>query len=159
MNTLFTLIRSLFYATCFIGFFGWLANSLRIYDLYFGLFPEGVRIPGLIIMVIGLIFALSCVLTFVFRGKGTPALFDPPREFVPLGPYRYCRNPMYIGGLTALFGFGLFHRSISILIFFLFLLFFMHLFVIFIEEPGLKKRFGESYENYLCTVNRWLPKF
>ena len=41
-----------------------------------------------------------CIGTFVTKGQGTPAPFDPPREFVASGPYRYVRNPMYIGALA-----------------------------------------------------------
>ena len=41
--------------------------------------------------------ALWCVLMFVFIGKGTPAPFDPPRKLVIRGPYRFVRNPIYIG--------------------------------------------------------------
>ena len=54
---------------------------------------------------------------FVVRGRGTPAVFDAPREFVVVGPYKYVRNPMYIGALTLLIGFGLYQHSISILVF------------------------------------------
>jgi protein-S-isoprenylcysteine O-methyltransferase Ste14 len=35
----------------------------------------------------------------------------------------------------------------------------VHLFVVFFEEPSLRRRFGESYEAYLRTVPRWLPRF
>ena len=33
----------------------------------------------------------------------------------------------------------------------------VHLFVVFVEEPSLRRQFGESYEAYLRTVPRWLP--
>ena len=73
------------------------------------------------------------------------------------GPYRYTRNPMYVGGVCTLFGAGLIVGSPSIIV--LSLLFFAaaHLFVVFQEEPSLARRFGESYAQYRQQVNRWLP--
>ncbi|MDO8755520.1 MAG: hypothetical protein Q7J80_16615, partial [Anaerolineales bacterium] len=41
--------------------------------------------------------------------------------------------------------------------FFFFIAF--HVFVRLYEEPALKKKFGRSYENYLNTVPRWIPRF
>jgi len=34
-----------------------------------------------------------------------------------------------------------------------------YLFVVYYEEPNLRRRFGESYERYCATVPRWLPSF
>lgn len=110
-------------------------------------------------MVVGATLALVCIGTFVVRGRGTPALFDPPREFVAAGLYRRTRNPMYIGGLTLLFGFGLANRSPAMLALTVALSLFMHWFVILYEEPGLKRRFGSSYERYLDSTPRWMPRF
>ena len=33
----------------------------------------------------------------LFKGKGTPVPVVPTKEFLPTGPYRYCRNPMMLG--------------------------------------------------------------
>jgi protein-S-isoprenylcysteine O-methyltransferase Ste14 len=66
---------------------------------------------------------------------------------------------MYIGGLAMLAGFGFFQRSISILLFALSLVALFHLFVRFVEEPGLERRFGQSYRDYKQSVNRWVPRF
>jgi protein-S-isoprenylcysteine O-methyltransferase Ste14 len=33
-----------------------------------------------------------------------------------------------------------------------------HLQVVLLEEPLLKKRFGQAYEAYLAEVPRWLPR-
>ena len=109
-------------------------------------------------MVVGGVIAFTCIATFVTRGEGTPAPFDPPRKFVAAGPYRYVRNPMYVGGFIVLLGFGLIERSPAILLFTLPWLLLAHLFVILYEEPHLRSTFGETYEEYCRTVRRWLPR-
>jgi len=109
-------------------------------------------------MIVGSVLVLICVGVFVSRGRGTPAIFDPPREFVALGPYKYVRNPMYVGGFILLIGFGLYHHSVSMLALALLLALLFHLFVLWVEEPGLEQRFGFSYRDYKNSVNRWLPK-
>jgi protein-S-isoprenylcysteine O-methyltransferase Ste14 len=110
-------------------------------------------------MVLGAILVLACAGVFISRGRGTPAIFDAPRVFVAIGPYRYVRNPMYIGGLMLLLGFGLYQCSISILFLTLLLLLVLDLFVRFYEEPTLTRRFGSSYQEYLGTVRRWIPRW
>src|SRR4030095_2754658 len=91
-------------------------------------------------------------------GPGTPAPFDPPRQFVAIGPYRYVRNPMYIGAAAVLFGTGLYISSPSIAFLPLVFLLLMHLFVVLHEEAALTARFGETYLTYKATVHRWLIK-
>jgi protein-S-isoprenylcysteine O-methyltransferase Ste14 len=157
MSILFSLLRSLIYVPAFILFFGWIALRVRVYDKDIGLLPEWTLLPGIVLMIIGGMLCLVCVGIFIVKGKGTPAVFDPPTEFVAIGPYKYVRNPMYIGGFILLIGFGLFHRSLSILILFIVLFFLFHLFVVFVEEPQLEKRFGKSYIEYKNSVKRWVP--
>jgi len=157
MSILFSLLRSLIYVPAFILFFGWIALRVRVYDKDIGLLPEWTLLPGIVLMIIGGMLCLVCVGIFIVKGKGTPAVFDPPTEFVAIGPYKYVRNPMYIGGFILLIGFGLFHHSLSILILFIVLFFLFHLFVVFVEEPQLEKRFGKSYIEYKNSVKRWIP--
>ena len=109
-------------------------------------------------MAMGACLGLVCVGTFITLGRGTPAPFDPPIEFVARGPYRFVRNPMYIGGLSLLAGLGLFVKSGAIVVFVVLLSLAVHLGVVYLEEPDLEKRFGESYQKYNKAVNRWLPK-
>jgi protein-S-isoprenylcysteine O-methyltransferase Ste14 len=144
--------------TGFLLFFGWIALRVRAFDQRFGLsLPAAAEIPGTVLAALGAILVLGCAGVFILRGRGTPAIFDAPRAFVAIGPYRYVRNPMYIGGLMLLLGVGLYERSISIL-FLTFLLFpLLHLFVVFYEEPTLTRRFGSSYQEYLRTAHRWIP--
>jgi len=141
-----------------VWLWGWLAFRIRIYDNSLGVdLPLWTGAFGIPVMALGTLVALLCVGAFVVRGHGTPAPFDAPREFVAIGPYKYVRNPMYIGGWTVLFGLGLYLRSISILILSFAMLLLAHLFIIFYEEPALGRRFGATYKDYCASVNRWLP--
>jgi protein-S-isoprenylcysteine O-methyltransferase Ste14 len=159
MRTLFVTVRTLIYGTAFLSFFGWLAFRVRTFDRSFGWsLPAGTAIPGILLVLVGGIIGLSCIWVFVVRGRGTPAPFDPPREFVAVGPYKYSRNPMYIGGLCLLGGLGLYERSISILIMVLVLFAVVHLVVILYEEPVLERNFDGSYQDYCRQVGRWIPR-
>lgn len=156
--TLLVALRSLVYGTAFVVFWGWLALQLRPLDTRLALqLPTVSRLVGTLMIVIGGSLALTCVSWFVLVGRGTPAPFDPPRVFVARGPYRWVRNPMYIGGLAALFGFGLWHRSPVMTLFTLAVWGVVHGFVLRIEERGLERRFGSSYREYKLPVNRWVP--
>ena len=160
MNTFFRILRSIIYVPLFILFFGWIALRARVYDSKIGIeLPEWTRLPGIIFMIAGGFLVLTCVVIFIILGKGTPAAFDPPTEFVATGPYAYVRNPMYIGGFILLTGLGLYHHSLSILILLLILFLVFHLFVVYYEEPTLEKQFGKSYTDYKKRINRWIPKW
>lgn len=150
-------LRAALYSAAFVLLWGWLAASVQPLDarLPFGI-PVWARFLGWPLILMGALLTLWCIATFVTRGRGTPAPFDPPREFVAAGPYRYVRNPMYIGGFGVLLGAGLVLQSPSIVgVAALFLLFF-HLFVLLYEEPALTSRFGEPYVRYKSSVHRWL---
>ena len=66
---------------------------------------------------------------------------------------------MYIGAIILAIGFGFYYRSFSMVLFSLVFFFVAHLFVIYVEEPGLEIRFGQSYLDYKKSVNRWVPKW
>ena len=160
MDTFLVALRAVIYASAFITFFGWLALGLRSLDRRVGVeLPAWTSVIGTIVMMLGGILVLTCLGKFIAKGRGTPAPFDPPQEFVATGPYKYVRNPMYIGGLSLLFGFGLYYQSVSILLFSLLLFPLFHLFVVSFEEDELEKRFGGSYLEYKNAVNRWIPKW
>ena len=104
MKTFFIALRSTIFGAGFILLWGWVALTLHHrYDtaLAFAL-PAWTRILGIVLITAGGIIGLACVATFVTRGQGTPAPFDPPRKFVAAGPYKFVRNPMYIGGFIVL---------------------------------------------------------
>jgi protein-S-isoprenylcysteine O-methyltransferase Ste14 len=160
VRTLFNAIRAAIFSAGFIFLWGWAALGVRRrYDETLGFaLADWTRFLGIAVMAAGGILAFTCVATFVTRGEGTPAPFDPPRKFVAAGPYRFVRNPMYIGGFIVLFGFGLYEQSPAILVFTLPWLLLAHLFVILYEEPHLRATFGAPYEEYCRSVCRWLPR-
>lgn len=158
-QTWFNGLRTVLYASGFIALFAWIALDLRSFDRIFGVgLPASLVSVGFVVMLAGAALAVSCIATFVVRGRGTPAIFDPPRQFVAVGPYRYVRNPMYIGGFTLFLGSALYLGSVAILLMAIVLVPAVHLFVVLYEEPTLKRKFDGPYESYLSTVARWLPR-
>jgi protein-S-isoprenylcysteine O-methyltransferase Ste14 len=101
---------------------------------------------------------VMCVALFVARGRGTPAIFDAPRRFVAVGPYGYLRNPMYLSAVVSFVGVGLYLRSVATLAFAAAWFAAIHVFVVTIEEPGLRQRFGKTYDDYCVRVGRWWPR-
>ena len=94
---------------------------------------------------------------FAFIGHGTPTPYDEPRELVVWGPYRWVRNPMYVGVLIVLVGEAI-AFSAALLVYAALVWLAFHAFVVGYEEPHLAARFGASYETYRRTVPRWLPR-
>jgi protein-S-isoprenylcysteine O-methyltransferase Ste14 len=152
-------LRAVLYSSGFVLLWAWIAASARPFDarLPFTI-PVWARPLGLVLILAGALVVLWCVWTFVARGRGTPAPFDPPREFVAAGPYRYVRNPMYIGAFGILFGSGLALRSPAILGVAVLFLLLVHALVLLYEEPSLGSRFGDPYLHYKSSVHRWLPR-
>jgi protein-S-isoprenylcysteine O-methyltransferase Ste14 len=108
--------------------------------------------------VAGTAVMLWCAWAFTVRGRGTPSPTDPPRELVVSGLYRYVRNPIYLGVLAVFLGYVLWHPSRAILLCPVLVAISSHLFVIFYEEPHLRKTFGAAYEEYYKFVPRWIPR-
>jgi protein-S-isoprenylcysteine O-methyltransferase Ste14 len=110
--------------------------------------------------VLGFAVALRCVWDFGWTGRGTPAPMVPPQRIVIVGLYRYVRNPMYVGfaigwiGLWVVFG----HANPVAITVTIAVALSLHLFVVFYEEPTLRKKFGADYEEYCRNVRRWLPR-
>jgi len=156
---MFVLIRTLTYASLFIAvvLIYLPARLLAWSGIVRPAMMSWPQISGLLICSVGAAIALSCVFAFAFIGKGTPAPFDPPRRLVVRGPYRFVRNPMYIGAALAVAGAALFYKSLALAAFVAGFLVVTHLFVIIYEEPTLRRVFGPEYQAYCVHVHRWRP--
>jgi protein-S-isoprenylcysteine O-methyltransferase Ste14 len=113
---------------------------------------------GLLPLLVGVTLYLWCAGAFTFIGKGTPAPIDAPVYLVRSGPYRWVRNPMYLGVLAIIVGQAILFRSVALIGYALLVWLIVHLFVVSVEEPSLRRQFGEGYEAYIRAVPRWLPR-
>ncbi len=155
------LVRALTYAALFIGFFLVFVPQ-RILHATGIVRPPWIgpaQMAGLELVALGGGLAVWCVVTFALVGKGTPAPFDPPRKLVIAGPYRWVRNPMYIGAGLVLVGTALFYQSEALAAFAAAFWVVVHAFVVLYEEPTLERTFGAQYSDYRNAVHRWLPKW
>lgn len=106
-------------------------------------------------LLAGMVVLLLCIRDFMTKGEGTPFPLDPPRRLVTGRLYQYTRNPMYVGLFSALSGWVLWFSSAPMVVYTLAVVLIVNLFVILVEEPFLKKQFGDSYEEYCRRVPRW----
>jgi protein-S-isoprenylcysteine O-methyltransferase Ste14 len=117
-----------------------------------------VRYLGLVPVLIGVVAILRCFVDFIHRGRGTPAIYDPPRELVVAGLYRRVRNPQYVGVVLVILGEALLTEMIVLFGYAALMAIGYHLFLRHYEEPKLGRLFGESYARYREAVPRWLPR-
>jgi protein-S-isoprenylcysteine O-methyltransferase Ste14 len=113
---------------------------------------------GAPLIVVAAAIYIWCAADF-YRAHGTPSPADPPKELVVRGPYRYVRNPMYVGVLTGIIGMAILLGSGLLLVYLVAAFAIVHTMVTLYEEPHLRKAFGAAYEDYYRRVPRWLPRF
>ena len=89
------------------------------------------------------------------RGGGGPGLSVPPERLVTDGPYRLCRNPMYLGHLVFLAGLGVMLSWPAWLVLLVHCCWFDAR--ARDDEQHLGSLFGEPYRAYALRVRRWIP--
>src|SRR5688572_4179649 len=111
---------------------------------------------ALVLLIPGVALLLWCVRDFFVAGKGTLAPWDPPRNLVSSGPYRFSRNPMYVGVSLILLGWAMAFRSSVLLLYAVIVMVAFHLRVVFGEEPWLARTHERKWNDYRSRVPRWL---
>jgi protein-S-isoprenylcysteine O-methyltransferase Ste14 len=121
--------------------------------------PAGLVRSGLATAaaVLGLAFNVAGMLSFR-RARTTlnPMKPDAASALVTTGIYRITRNPMYVGGLLLLVGWGVYLRSAAALIGPVLFFAYITRFQIIPEERVLTTMFGDPYTSYRARVRRWL---
>ncbi len=123
-----------------------------------------LRFLGLLPIVSGALAYFACVLEFLLRGGGTPALFitrplrlllgEEPKILIESALYKYTRNPMYLSVVAVVLGEAWLFESVALLSYALLLWLCFQVVVVFLEEPHLRRRPG--YREYCACVPRWL---
>jgi len=153
---LFAIVRTLIVGTAFVSLWTWFLPRWIVGSGAF----EGPRPIGWLVIGCGAVIVIGCAFEFAWRGIGTPAPFDPPRRLVISGPYRWVRNPMYLGmGLVLLGEAATFPRlTMTMLVLCAIGWLATTLFILGFEEPVLRAKFGEDYAAYCRHVRRWIPR-
>lgn len=131
---------------------------LRLLDRGAAATWDAIGCAGAALIAIGAAVYAWCAWDFGSRGRGTPAPYDPPRELVTAGLYRFSRNPMYVGIVGLLLGESAVFRSVALAVYAAIIAIGFHLRVVLYEEPTLRGLFGERFERYKAATPRWLGR-
>ena len=118
--------------------------------------PSGVRIGiGIGLFVAGVAIIASTLVHFKRTGQD-PKPWKPTPSLILRGPYRFSRNPIYLGMVLTFFGLGIAIDVLWVSAFALLALFVVHLVAVVPEERYLAELFGEEYARYRNRVRRYL---
>jgi protein-S-isoprenylcysteine O-methyltransferase Ste14 len=118
--------------------------------------PAAITVIG-VTAGVALWLALDGAAMLRFRRAGTSmSVNEPTTALVTSGPYRFTRNPMYLGMACLYIALAIAFGVIWGLIVLPIVLFAVDRLVIAREEPYLEAEFGERYRDYKLRVRRWL---
>src|SRR5277367_5021686 len=126
------------------GLIPWWISRWHLRPPFLGFTP--FRAIGLLLMAVGIAVVLEAFGRFALQGIGTPAPVFPTRHLVVTGSYRFVRNPMYVAVTSLILGQALFLGDVHLVEYAIIPWLAAHLFVLFYEEPTLRRSFGAEYE-------------
>ena len=93
-----------------------------------------------------------------FAAEGTDILPASPtnKKLVTRGPFRYTRNPMYLGLVLMALGFALYFGTTAFYVVPALLFVLCNFSFIPFEEAKMQRQFGDQYTDYLRRVRRWV---
>jgi protein-S-isoprenylcysteine O-methyltransferase Ste14 len=124
--------------------------------------PARLPMDPTIRIIVGLLVSLAGVALIVWanvfftRTGQDPIPWKPTPELIFQGPYRFTRNPMYVGMTLIALGFGIVLNNLWIVLFALPGLLIVHVIAVLPEERYLSEKFGEDYTQYRTQVRRYL---
>ena len=118
----------------------------------------GWRILAIVLIAVGLLPLGESIGRFVRVGRGTLSPTHPTEKLVVSGFYRHVRNPMYVGVLLLIAGQAVLFWSSALWAYVGYVAVGFHLFVLVYEEPTLREKYGEDYDEFCRNVRRWVPR-
>ncbi|MEN8185213.1 MAG: isoprenylcysteine carboxylmethyltransferase family protein, partial [Myxococcota bacterium] len=150
-----SLLNAVLFSCIFMVSLPWLAHQLL---------PPQLPLPPLTrtwlagaLAGVGVAGWVACLHSFSRHGRGTPLPADAPRHLVTGGLFRLARNPIMSAELLVIWAIALYVGSLGVALYALAITAAAHFMVVHIEEPELRKRFGETYAEYCRNTPRWLP--
>lgn len=136
--------------------------------------PTALRFAGLVVVGLGLLAVIltlrvrppavmlrSTAVTLVKILRRTPREHPEGRTepFVATGPYRFVRNPLYLGVILAVLGWGLWAASSTALLWSAVLALWFGLVLVPAEEREMVALFGQDYARYRAAVPMLVPRW
>jgi protein-S-isoprenylcysteine O-methyltransferase Ste14 len=110
---------------------------------------------GTIVFVLALVLVAWAITTMTRAGSNVPTNL-PSTTIVEAGPYRFTRNPIYLGMVLGLIGLAIAFDSLWLLMALVPFALVIRYGVITREEAYLERKFGDVYRRYRARVRRWL---
>ncbi len=117
-----------------------------------------LRPVGILLIVAGLLVVVEGFGRFALQGRGTPAPIYPTRRLIIGGSYRFVRNPLYLAVEALIIGQAFLFGVPELLPFAAIMAVAFYGFVVWVEEPTLKRQFAADYRRYASAVHRWVPR-
>jgi protein-S-isoprenylcysteine O-methyltransferase Ste14 len=134
---------------------GWILQTVDRIVGFPRLLPYPINSAGLALIAFGSWIRLWAGAVF-YRQNPSMVSFKVPPKLVITGPWRYSRNPLYLGLIMIGLGFSIFFFSYSDLILTLVGALLLHLEVVMHEEKVLTQKFGNIYLDYKKQIRRWI---
>ena len=112
-------------------------------------------LAGLSVFGLALSLVAWAIVTMTRAGSNVPTSL-PTTTIVNTGPYRFTRNPIYLGMVLGLIGLAIALNSLWLLLTLAPFALVIRYGVVAREEAYLERKFGDDYRRYRARVRRWL---
>jgi len=138
-------------------FLGYLLSALILQWVVPFPTPWGLwlRIAGGVLLIVGFLLAGSAI-SEMRKAHTTPDPRQPTTALVTSGPFRFTRNPIYLGFLLIYLGFTLLPGTLWGVLLSPFLIGTFTRSIIHAEESYLQRKFKDEYKQYLSRVRKWI---
>jgi protein-S-isoprenylcysteine O-methyltransferase Ste14 len=122
---------------------------------FWGQLPEETRTAGALLFAAGVAIAVWGQVLFR-KAHTTTVPGQTSSMLITSGPYRFSRNPMYVGLVLAYLGEAGMLQQVWPVTLLPFVVAYLNWIVIPVEEARLRDAFGAVYDRYVASVRRWL---